>query len=228
MSIVGDAILLGGGGIAEAYAVISVTYPAGSVCTCTKGTQTLRAKDTSGEYFFLIPEAGTWTVSCTDGSKTKSQNVVIERQYQGENIKLFYDYTLYDHGTFRDGFQFKYKGEPEVRNVDFLHLGAYTYVGIYWFSPSIDLSEYSLLSIDFQSIESTQTYRDSLLAITSDVNFASEYIESLYAKAVVSVNPPKFGTTMNTASVDISNVNSGYVAMSFSLCEAKVFKIYLS
>ena len=49
-----------GGGIP--YAVIGVTYPSGSVCTCTSGTLTLTAKDTSGKAMFIIPSAGTWTV----------------------------------------------------------------------------------------------------------------------------------------------------------------------
>lgn len=93
----GEAFIVRRGG-APAFAVIGVTYPAGSVCTCTKGTKTLRAKDTSGSFPFLIPEAGTWIVSCTDGTRTKSQNVVIDRQYQAENVVLAYARYIYNAG----------------------------------------------------------------------------------------------------------------------------------
>ena len=86
------------GGIGSAKAAISVTYPSGSTCTCTKGSRTLRAKDTSGSYLFLIPEAGAWTVSCTDGTKTVSKSVTITAQYQSENVSLSYGLYLYNSG----------------------------------------------------------------------------------------------------------------------------------
>ena len=59
------------------FAAIGVTYPAGSTLTCTNGTKTLTAKNTSGQWVFAIPEAGTWTVTATQGPNTKSQSVSI-------------------------------------------------------------------------------------------------------------------------------------------------------
>ena len=66
-----------GGGTSKAFAVIGVTYPAGSTCTCTDGTKTLTLKDTGGQGFFLIPYAAVWTVTASDGTNTKSQSVEI-------------------------------------------------------------------------------------------------------------------------------------------------------
>lgn len=63
----------GGGGTGGAVAAISVTYPSGATCTCTKGAKTLTAKDTSGKYLFIVPETGTWTI--TSGSKTTTVTV---------------------------------------------------------------------------------------------------------------------------------------------------------
>ena len=79
---------ISGGG--DAYAVISVTYPAGSTCTCTKGSTTLTAEGTSGLYNFLVPEAGNWTVSCTDGANTASATVIIATQYENVDLELVY------------------------------------------------------------------------------------------------------------------------------------------
>ena len=86
------------GGIGNAYAVIGVTYPSGSTCTCTNGTKTLPAKDTSGSFLFLIPEAGTWIVSCTDDDHPDgvSQTVNITAQYQTERVSLLYGYVIFD------------------------------------------------------------------------------------------------------------------------------------
>ena len=53
------------------YAIIGVTYPAGSVCTCADGTRTLTARDTSGKAVFVIPSAGTWTVTATKRSEER-------------------------------------------------------------------------------------------------------------------------------------------------------------
>ena len=81
--------MVGGGG-GKLFAIIAVTYPSGSVCTCTNGTKTLKAKDTSGTALFNIPSAGTWIVSCTDGSETASDTVSITTAGQVKSIELSY------------------------------------------------------------------------------------------------------------------------------------------
>lgn len=48
-------------------ATISVTYPAGSICTCTDGTTTLTAPDTSGKWDCVVPNVGLWIVSLDSG-----------------------------------------------------------------------------------------------------------------------------------------------------------------
>lgn len=83
-----------GGGIP--YAIIGVTYPAGSVCTCTNGTRTLTAKDTSGKAMFVIPSAGTWTVKAVSGDKTASSAVEITAEGQIETMVLVHDLILFD------------------------------------------------------------------------------------------------------------------------------------
>ena len=86
-----------GGG--KAFAAISVTYPAGSTCTCTDGTKTLKLKNTSGQGFFLIPYAATWTVTATDGTNTKSESVEITTEGQRASVKLIYELVLYENGA---------------------------------------------------------------------------------------------------------------------------------
>ena len=83
-----------GGGIP--YAVIGVTYPSGSVCTCTNGTRTMTAKDTTGKALFVIPTAGTWTVKAVSGSKSASKAVKITADGQSATVVLAYDLILFD------------------------------------------------------------------------------------------------------------------------------------
>lgn len=83
-----------GGG--KAFAAISVTYPAGSTCTCTDGTKTLTLKSTSGQGFFLIPYAATWTVTAVSGSKSTSKTVSITAEGQVETVELAFEFVLFD------------------------------------------------------------------------------------------------------------------------------------
>lgn len=85
--------VLSGGG--KLLSIIGVTYPAGSICTC--GGK--KAKDTSGKALFNV-KAGTYTVSCTDGSRTTSKTVSITTEGQVESVTLSYwDGTLFDNGN---------------------------------------------------------------------------------------------------------------------------------
>ena len=81
------------------FAAIGVTYPAGSTVTCTNGTKTLEAENTSGQWVFAIPETGTWTVTATKGTSSKSQGVSITKEGQWESVMLRYRLYLYDNGT---------------------------------------------------------------------------------------------------------------------------------
>lgn len=97
----GEAFIVrrGGGGIGKLFAAIGVEYPAGSECSCSNGTKTLKAKDTSGKWLFAIPEAGTWTVTATDGTNSKSVDVEIGEQGQSLSATLSFELTLYDAGN---------------------------------------------------------------------------------------------------------------------------------
>lgn len=88
--------------IAFFAATINITYPAGSTCTCSDGTTTLSAPDTSGTWACIVPNAGTWTVSSTDGDKSKSADVVIITNGQTESVTLLYITYLFKDGETYD------------------------------------------------------------------------------------------------------------------------------
>ena len=108
------------------FAVIAITYPSGSTCTCTNGIVTFSAPDTGGSWLCNISETGTWTVNCTDGTNTKSQSVEITSEGQFESMVLSYQLVLFGDG---------------VLNSD------YSLSTTYYISPAIDVSNYSTLEI---------------------------------------------------------------------------------
>lgn len=83
---------------ADPYAIIGVTYPSESICTCTNGTLTLTAKGTGGKAMFVIPSAGTWTVKAVKGSQSKSVAVKITTEGQVETVALSYEYVVFADG----------------------------------------------------------------------------------------------------------------------------------
>ena len=88
--------------VAAVYAVIGVTYPSGSTCTCTNGSKTLTAKDTSGKALFVIPYAGTWTVKAVSGSNTASKAVSITTDGQVATVALSFTLVLFQNGAYQN------------------------------------------------------------------------------------------------------------------------------
>lgn len=81
--------------IAFFTATINITYPAGSTCTCSVGTTTLSAPDTSGTWACIVPNAGTWTVTSTSGTETDSKAVTITTDGQSTSVELSYALFLF-------------------------------------------------------------------------------------------------------------------------------------
>ena len=75
-------------------ATINVTYPAGSTCTATDGVTTLTAPDTSGTWACVVPNAGEWTISCTNGLETAESSVAITEDGQSVSVALDYVFKV--------------------------------------------------------------------------------------------------------------------------------------
>lgn len=87
---------------ADPYAIIGVTYPSESICTCTNGTLTLTAKGTGGKAMFVIPSAGTWTVKAVKGSQSASRAVSITFEGQVETVELPFARLIFKNGVFTE------------------------------------------------------------------------------------------------------------------------------
>jgi hypothetical protein len=86
--------------IAFFMATISITYPAGSTCTCSDGVTTLTAPNTSGTWKCVVPNTGSWTVSCTNGTESTEEVVVITTDGQSVSVEwAFWHGELYDSGN---------------------------------------------------------------------------------------------------------------------------------
>lgn len=91
------------------FAVIGVTCPVGATCTCSNGSKTYTKKNATGKVLFQVPQAGTWTVTITDGSSSKSETVKITTKGQVETVELAYELLLFspnnEHTDITGGWQ---------------------------------------------------------------------------------------------------------------------------
>ena len=85
-----------GVGDLESDITVVVTYPSGSICTCTDGTRLLRAVDKIGTCIFYIPNYGEWSISCYDPNDSsgyiETKNIAVD-EYGPKNIALIFSIT---------------------------------------------------------------------------------------------------------------------------------------
>lgn len=213
--------------IAWFAATINVTYPAGSTCTCTKGGTTFTASDTSGSYTFTVPSTGTWTVSCTDGDKSKSKDVSITEDGQSETVLLAYGLTLFDNGeqyaSITGGWQGTGNNEKNtiyeigdtlrIRSISSSYRGM---VSVYT-EDLIDLSGYTTLNFDV--ISSTTSGESWTLGVTASTPTLDSVPSWIASKQITNVS-------RQTINLDISSVSTSCrVSLTGKVGDLQCYKI---
>lgn len=154
----------------ELFAIIAVTYPEGSVCTCYDSTTKLTARDTSGRALFNVP-IGEWTVSCTNGSNSKSTTVSITAKGQSVSVELSYARYLFKSGS---GFQNGYstsndgiggaEGGPAASNNTRITIASSNNQSkAFYFTPNTDLTKYTKLYFDAHITSRYSAYNKNAL-----------------------------------------------------------------
>lgn len=173
-------------------ATINVTYPAGSTCTCTNGSTVLNStndENTNGSCTFIVPNTGTWTVSCTNGTQTDSQNVEITEEGQTKTITLFYKIYLFNNGdqcsdltggwvsNGNDGYTYSNKSPAISIQDGMIKLyGTSNQNSAIGTNNTIDLAEYTKMYIDWEVLSSysSTTSAAKLWAVPSKTIIASQ------------------------------------------------------
>lgn len=209
--------------IAFFAATINITYPAGSTCTCSDGTTTLSAPDTSGTWACIVPNAGTWTVTSTSGTETDSKAVTITTDGQSTSVELSYALFLFKPNAPSDIIAGEWempgnstvtaKAELTVKSVN-------NYNGYRTISArtkgQIDLTEYSTLQATCKASGGSKT--------KLEVYSGSSVVASV-----------AIGTDLTTVTVDISalsglhsigfgGVHTAYATITYTATEIKLLK----
>ena len=222
--------IIGGGGSTKMFAVIGVTYPAGSTCTCTNGTKTLKAKDTSGTAIFNVPSTGTWTVTATNGDKTASKSVSITAEGQTENVTLTYAYlSVFKEGT--GAVQTLTKLKQSASSISVGSTGiSFSYsssdnAGVMAVTTAaIDLSTHSTLHVEAKITEIITVYPTWQMHFGV---FSQKTIENDPSVVALAYVKPKANSTRTEYTVDVSSLtSSGYVGL-YGVGAGTVYNIWL-
>ena len=177
-------------------ATINVTYPAGSTCTCSDGTTTLTAPNTSGSWTCIVYNAGTWTVSSTDGDKSKSADVVITTDGQTESVTLQYITYLFKDGETYDSLTGGWEGYVNAEKKALQLNAAAEKTNSAYPKSKIDLTNYDTVSAVVT--ENISAYGEFSLYITGALG------QSAVASATLSAG------TATRVDLDVSSVTGSY------------------
>ena len=199
------------GSSGKLFAVIAVTYPEGSICTCSDGTKTMKAKDTSGKALFNVT-AGEWTVNCTDGTKTASKAVIIKTKGQVESVGLTYELVLFESGkgalvefeTYHDTY-----GTISITD-EAITIGKTKDIQceVTVRSEVLDLSEYNTLEviINVSSIISAYPHNIGVISETTESLGGSDHFNFVSYHTISK-------TGKQTINIPVSSINRGHFAM---------------
>lgn len=209
--------------IAFFAATINITYPAGSTCTCSDGTTTLSAPDTSGTWACIVPNAGTWTVTSTSGKETDSKTVTITTDGQSISVELSYALFLFKPNAPSDiiAGEWEMPGNSTVTaEAELVVKSVNNYNGNRDISArtkgQIDLTEYSTLQATCKASGGSDTKLDVYSG------------SSVVASAAI-------GTSLTTVTVDISALSglhsigfggrhTAYLTITYTATEIKLLK----
>lgn len=209
--------------IAFFAATINITYPAGSTCTCSDGTTTLSAPDTSGTWACIVPNAGTWTVTSTSGKETDSKTVTITTDGQSISVELSYALFLFKPNAPSDIIA----GEWEMPGNSTVTAEAELVVkSVNYYNGNRDISARTKGQIDLTEY--------STLQATCKASGGSDTKLEVYSGSSV-VASAAIGTSLTTVTVDISALSglhsigfggrhTAYLTITYTATEIKLLK----
>lgn len=217
--------------VAAVYAVIGVTYPEGSVCTCSNGSVTLTAKDTTGKALFAIPSAGTWTVKAVNGNKSASKAVSITADGQVETVELTYGLYIFKNGS---GLTSEYSiksnsmtSAPTVSSDTISWSGNSSSGGVaFYIDPAVALSGYTKLCVDFECSYNYGGNYGMGFGVGTDAAASTTINNNNWTAKVTST--AQGAIARNTVQCDISALtDSEYIKVVGSYSAGKIYNIWL-
>lgn len=209
--------------IAFFSATIDITYPAGSTCTCSDGTTTLSAPDTSGTWACIVPNAGTWTVTSTSGTETDSKAVTITTDGQSTSVELSYALFLFKPNAPSDIIAGEWEmpgnstvtAEAELTVKSVNHYNGYRSISART-KGQIDLTEYSTLQATCKASGGSDT--------KLEVYSGSSVVASTAIGADLTTVTVDISALSGLHSIGFGGRHTAYLTITYTATEIKLMK----
>lgn len=200
--------------IAFFAATINITYPAGSTCTCSDGTTTLSAPDTSGTWACIVPNAGTWTAAATDGVENTSESVSITTDGQTVAVELSYYTYLFKPNTdttnVTGGWQLNSNGSLDSAGDQLVA----TFTNAYNHNRAFNVATINKIDFtEFTTLVATCKAADKNNAAPRSATFAVASTQSGFnnaGTASTKIASTTFSNSTNTVTIDVSGISGSY------------------
>lgn len=200
--------------IAFFAATINITYPAGSTCTCSDGTTTLSAPDTSGTWACIVPNAGTWTAAATDGVENTSESVSITTDGQTVAVELSYYTYLFKPNTdttnVTGGWQLNSKGSLDSAGDQLVA----TFTNAYNHGSAFNVATINKIDFtEFTTLVATCKAADKSNAAPRSATFAVASTQAGFnaaGTASTKVASTTFSNSTTTVTIDVSGISGSY------------------
>lgn len=200
--------------IAFFAATINITYPAGSTCTCSDGTTTLSAPDTSGTWACIVPNAGTWTAAATDGVENTSESVSITTDGQTVAVELSYYTYLFKPNTdttnVTGGWQLNSNGSLDSAGDQLVA----TFTNAYNHDRAFNVATINKIDFtEFTTLVATCKAADKNNAAPRSATFAVASTQSGFnnaGTASTKVASATFSNSTTTVTIDVSGISGSY------------------
>lgn len=182
---------------------------------CGEKEKVLKAKNTSGAWIFTVPFIGTWTITATNGTATKSQSVSITKESQFESVELSYRYYVFAEGLgLSSDFTIKEKGSSVTFNTASIKCTSDSKGFV--LEPTIPGGKYKTLcfEIEVTSINSNEIYHPALGLSDSTKLETSIKNNAFVAHTAVAAKTDRavFSVDVSSVTVDARLKMSGYYA----------------
>lgn len=195
-------------------ATINITYPAGSTCTCSDGTTTLSAPDTSGTWACIVPNAGTWTAAATDGVENTSESVSITTDGQTVAVELSYYTYLFKPNTdttnVTGGWQLNSNGSLDSAGDQLVA----TFTNAYNHGKAFNVATINKIDFtEFTTLVATCKAADKNNTAPSSATFAVASTQAGFnaaGTASTKVASTTFSNSTTTVQIDVSGISGSY------------------
>ena len=200
--------------IAFFAATINITYPAGSTCTCSDGTTTLSAPDTSGTWACIVPNAGTWTAAATDGVENTSESVSITTDGQTVAVELSYYTYLFKPNTdttnVTGGWQLNSNGSLDSAGDQLVATFTNAYNNGVFFNVAtinkIDFTEFTTLVATCKAASNNNAAPRSATFAVASTQSGFNNAGTAYTK----IASTTFSNSTTTVTIDVSGISGSY------------------